>query len=156
MAGGRPTLYTPELADEICQVIATNPCGLPKICNLHSHFPSPETIRVWRWEKPQFSAKYTEAKKFQSEIMAESIEDVCDELLSNSYVDEDGNKKLDGGLVGHARLVVDSRKWTASKLAPKIYGDRKELDQALAENESIKSELTELRAKLAEKNQKEY
>lgn len=156
MAGGRPTKYTPELADRICQLVATHPIGLPRLCKMYDELPSYETINVWRWEKPGFADKYTQAKSRQAEMMVESIEDVAVELLNNAYVDEHGAKKLDGGLVGQARIVVDSRKWMASKLAPKIYGDRKELEQVQHENETIKAELAKLRAELSEKNRREF
>lgn len=126
---GRPTKYTPELADRICEIVATNPQGLPTICRNFPELPTAETIRVWRWEKTDFSVKYTEAKRFQAELMAESIEEVTEELLKCAYTDDaTGASKLDSGMVGYARLVIDSRKWQASKLAPKIYGDKLQTD----------------------------
>lgn len=156
MRTGRPSTYTPEIAEHICKIVAVNPVGLPKLCKMHPEFPSYETINVWRWEKPDFADKYALAKVFQAEMMAESIEDVCDELASKAYPDENGNYHLDSGLVAHARLVIDSRKWTASKLAPKIYGDKREIEQIQSENEGIKAELQALRSQLAEKNKREY
>ena len=60
--------------------------------------------------------------------MAESIEDVIEEYAQFVYHDDNGNKHLDSGLLGLARLTVDSRRWHASKLAPKIYGERKTED----------------------------
>ena len=39
---------------------------------------------------------------------------------------------------------------------PKLYGDRKELEQVQSENETIKAELATLRAELAKKNKREY
>jgi hypothetical protein len=126
---GRPSLYTEELADRICEIVATNPQGLPTLCKKFEGLPTAETIRVWRWEKPLFSAKYAEAKRFQAEILAESIEDITDDLSTNSYQDENGITRIDSGIVAVARLIVDSRKWTASKLAPKIYGDKRQPEE---------------------------
>lgn len=153
---GRPSKYTEELADRICEIVATNPCGLPTLCKQFAELPTAETIRVWRWEKPLFSAKYAEAKRFQAEIMAEGCEDVTNNLLEYSYEDECGVKRVDSGMVAHARLVIDTRKWTASKLAPKIYGDKQIIEQTTSENESLKAELSALRAQLDEKNKSSY
>ena len=124
---GRPTIFTQELTDKICKIVATNPYGLPKLCAMFPELPSYETIRVWRWENKEFSAKYAEAKRFQAEIMAESIEDIIDETMIYLYEDE-GVTKIDSGIIAQARLRVDSRKWTASKLAPKIYGDNSRIE----------------------------
>jgi hypothetical protein len=156
--GGRPTKYTEELAQRICELVATNPLGLPALCRKFPELPNQDTINVWRWEKDGFSDKYTRAKQFQAELMAESIEDVIDETLGSIYLDEHGSQRLDSGILGHARLKVDSRKWTASKLAPKIYGDRMHVsdESKSSENEALKAELIELRAKLAEQNKSEY
>ena len=146
----RPTLYTPELADIICKAVATHPFGLPTICKIIEGLPEPETIRVWRWEKPEFSLKYAEAKRFQAELMAESIEDVAEELLKCAYTDEaTGASKLDAGMVGYARLVIDSRKWQASKLAPKIYGDKQqtEVTASATSVEEIAKRVTEINSK---------
>lgn len=137
MAGGRPTKYTPELANRICEIVATNPEGLPTLCKKFEELPTPDTIRRWRWDLPEFSAKYAEAKRFQAEIMAESIEDVIDETLNAVYY-ENGAAKVDGGIIAQARLRVDSRKWTASKLAPKIYGDKQQVISTVKHEENLK------------------
>lgn len=136
--GGRPTLYSEELADRICEIVATHPEGLPTLCKRFDELPTSETIRVWRWSKPEFSAKYAEAKRFQAEIMAESIEDIIDETAEFIYFDENGIRRLDTGILGHARLRVDSRKWHASKLAPKIYGDKQQTEVTVKHEESLK------------------
>ena len=138
MAVGRPSIYTPELADLICKRVATNPVGLPTICKMFPELPSYDTIRVWRWDKPGFSAKYAEAKRFQAELMAESIEDIIDETLQYSYEDGEGVTRLDSGILGHARLRVDSRRWHASKLAPKIYGDKQQTEVTVKHEDGLK------------------
>lgn len=128
MVMGRPTIYSPELAEEICKVVATNPIGLPTLCKMFDFMPSAETINVWRWKRPDFAVKYALAKQFQAELMAESTEDVILGLGQYKFKDKDGATRLDSGLVAEARLLVDTRKWHASKLAHKIYGDRTSID----------------------------
>jgi len=135
---GRPSIYSQELADRICELVATHPVGLPKLCKMFPELPNPDTIRVWRWQKDDFSANYTKSKQFQAEIMAESIEDILDDTLDSVYFDEDGNRRLDSGILGHARLRIDSRKWTAGKLAPKIYGDRQHTDVTVKHEQDLK------------------
>lgn len=156
MAAGRPSIYSEELAKRICTLVATNPVGLPTLCRMYPELPTRETINVWRWEKRDFSDMYTKAKQHQAEIMAESIEEVAQELKDNSYVDDLGLAKIDSGMLGHARLVCDNRKWTAARLAPKIYGDQKQLESLQDENAKVKADLEALRIKFAEEHKKDY
>ena len=150
---GRPTLYSEELADRICQVVATHPHGLPKLCKMFDFMPSSETINVWRWQKSDFSAKYTLAKQHQAELMAESSEDVIDELTNYEFSDKDGATRIDSGIVARARLLIDTRKWHASKLAPKIYGDKSQPETASTDNlKDVSDKLDKLMAA----KQKEY
>lgn len=157
METGRPTIYTQELADRICELVASNVCGITRLCKMFPELPDKDTIMVWRFKKDGFSAQYNRAKQVQAEMMAESFEDVNDETSDFRYIDPDtGATKIDSGLVSQARLLIDTRKWTASKLAPKIYGDRKELEDVKADNERVRAELAELKAKLDLKNKAEY
>lgn len=154
---GRPSIYTPELAERICELVATNPVGLSTLCEKYPELPCRETINVWRWQKNDFSDMYAKAKCHQAEIMAESFEDINNDLNQFRYDDPtSGAVKIDSGLVAQARLVIDTRKWTASKLAPKIYGDKKEIEQLQGENERVKAELAALREKLDKANVSEY
>ena len=152
----RPSIYTEALADRICEIVGTHPVGLPTLCKMFPEIPSYETINVWRWSKKSFADKYAAAKRFQAEMMAESLEAVTDELLDDSYLDKDGVRRVDSGMVARARIITDSRKWTASKLAPKIYGDKQIIEQTTSENEKLKEEIANLRAELNKKNKRDY
>jgi hypothetical protein len=141
-AGGRPSDYTKEKGDRICLIVSTSTLGLPKICSIHDDFPKAETVRRWRLEHEEFSAKYARAKLAQADILAEE----CLEIADNSTPE---NVTVD-------RLRTDTRKWLASKLLPKQYGDKMLLEQKTEENEQLKAELIELRAKLDEDNKREF
>ena len=115
----RPSIYDNDLADLICERVATNPIGLAKICSKYDDMPSEVTIYQWRYKYPDFAEKFRQAKMFQAEVLAESINELCD---INSYVDEYGVERVDSGIVARQRLKIDSIKWQASKLVPKLYG----------------------------------
>ncbi len=63
--------------------------------------------------------------------MLDEINDIANDVGSPLLVDGVplmiGGKQVmvvDSAAVGHARLKIDTRKWTMSKLAPKKYGDK--------------------------------
>lgn len=113
---GRPSVYTPELADEICTRLA-NGESLRAICasDRDDFIPAMGTILRWVVENPEFQEQYAKAREVQAETLADDIVTIAD-----------GNPMADPDAVGVARdrLRVDARKWVASKLLPKKYGDR--------------------------------
>ena len=136
MPGGRPTLYSEELIERICFLTATHPVGLKKLCAMYDDIPEHTTIKRWRWENEQFNSRYAKAKMFQAEMMVEELEDLADEVAT--YYDEKGNVRIDSGSVAQQRLRCDNRKWTAAKLAPKIYGDRQQITTTVKHEENLK------------------
>lgn len=116
MAGlGRPSDYTPELADEICTRLA-NGESLRAICasDRDDWMPSIGTILRWVSEKPEFREQYARAREVQAETHADDIVTIADGPAEGD----------DSVKTARDRLRVDSRKWVASKLLPKKYGDK--------------------------------
>lgn len=105
---GRPTDFTPELADTICEQLALGR-SMRSIC-LEEEMPAMQTI--WRWlrEKEDFSEQYARAKQESADAMSEELLEIADNP-SNEDVNRD-------------RLRVDARKWLMSKMKPKKYGDK--------------------------------
>ncbi len=120
---GRPTDYSPELVARICELVATNTKGLIRLCAENDDIPSHTTIKLWRYKYPAFAAQYAQAKIFQTELLAEEIIEISDDGHNDTYIDEDGHVIVNGDVVARSRLRVDSRKWLASKLIPRTYGD---------------------------------
>lgn len=103
---GRPSSYSDKVASTICEQLAAGR-SLTKIC---AGPGMPGTTTVFRWieEKPDFRDRYARAREFQADIFADQIIDIADDA-------EDANL---------ARVQIDARKWTASKLRPNRYGDK--------------------------------
>ncbi len=120
MAGlGRPSDYTQEIADEICTRLA-NGESLRAICAADRDDFMPAMGTVFRWladpERASFREQYAMAREVQAETMADEIVSIADG--TGMGVEE----KV--ALSARDRLRVDSRKWVASKLLPKKYGDK--------------------------------
>lgn len=146
---GRPTLYTEALADLICERVATSTFGLQRLCDLYEDLPTKTTINLWRYKYPEFSTQYAQAKLKQADLMAEEILEIADDG-QNDWMEsfgEDGEigYKINGEHVQRSRLRIDTRKWLASKLLPKQYGQHAE-----EEKQHDKSVIEMLIDKLAE------
>lgn len=157
---GRPSQYTPELGYLICERIATNTVGISRLCSMYEDMPVKDTIRLWRFKHPEFSAQYAQAKMHQADLMAEECSEIADDATNDwmESFDEEGalGWKINGEHIHRSRLRIDTRKWLASKLLPKQYGDKLLLEQKTEENEKLKAELLELRHKLDSQNRREF
>lgn len=151
---GRPTDYSPEMAQYVCDMIATHGCGLDKLSKMYDKFPSKFTVYEWINKYSDFSNLYFEARRKQSAVLADSMLDLADNIPV--FEDKEGNLRIDAGMLGRAKLDMEIKKWHAAKMAPKIYGDAKQVEELSADKERLMRELQELRSQLDEKNKKEY
>ncbi len=124
MAIGRPSLKTPELLDEICRLLSEGQ-SLRKIC-LADEMPDLRTVMRWLDSDADFCQQYARARELQQEHYADEIMEIADEpppMAATKF-----GEAVDSGAVQHQRLRVDTRKWLMSKLAPKKYGDKLDVD----------------------------
>lgn len=115
--------YTPKLFEKICDRIA---CGesVAAICRSKG-FPSRESFYQWTRRDSASKKAYLKACAMRSQVYVEQIMDVLDNL---------GNEAT-SNQINAARLRIDATKWVASKLQPRLYGDRIKIDD---EREEVK------------------
>ena len=108
---GRPTLYNLQLADILCTRISEGE-NLTEICKTDG---MPCRMSVYRWmrEHPEFGDAYTRAREERADTLADEIISVADD----SALDHNDR-----------RVKIDARKWAASKLNRRLYGDRITVD----------------------------
>lgn len=123
---GVPLTYTKELGDEICLKVSTSPYGLSRLCKENPHWPCRQTIFEWRIKIPSFGDNYAKAKQEQVEILVDECLEISDDSGFDAHINEQGRAVCDSEAINRARLRIDTRKWLASNLAPKIYGDKKQ------------------------------
>jgi hypothetical protein len=93
---------------------------------MEDRMPVHSTIYLWLLQNKQFSDNYTRARDEQADTLADEIHALADEPPAE-IVDDKGISRVDGGWVTWQRNRVDARKWVASKLKPKKYGERQVL-----------------------------
>lgn len=122
MAERKPPVYTPALADVICERLAAGE-SLNRICK-DDGMPAESTVRLWAKEdRDGFAAKYARAREEQWQHWAEEILDIADDS-SNDYMLTEKGMAFNGENVKRSALRVEARKWTLSKMLPRVYGDR--------------------------------
>ena len=112
--GGRPSTYSAAIANRICERIAEGE-PLTKICRDKS-MPAYRTVLNWRVKDSEFLQMYTRAREDAGDTLADEIRELAKRVV-------DGTLEPNAG-----RVAIDALKWIASKLKPKVYGDRSRVD----------------------------
>jgi hypothetical protein len=121
---GRPTKYNQELANLICERVATHEVGLQRLCSMYADMPDKTTINKWRYKYHEFSTQYAQAKISQIETLMDEIIDIADDSTRDEMINEHGVRVCNSEFIARSRLRIDTRKWLASKLIPRLYGDK--------------------------------
>lgn len=105
--------YSPELASLICErLVSRDGTGklraLRIICRDDADMPGETTVYKWLGLHDEFAKQYARTREILAEMNAGDIIHIAD-------TEDDPNK---------ARIRIDARKWWASKVAPKVYGDK--------------------------------
>lgn len=119
-----PMVLTPELAAAICDRLEHGET-LRSIV-LDPLMPSRTTVFKWIHQNEAFAELYARARDAQADHFAEEIVDIADSEPSLIFKNVDGVDvaSVDSTAVNLLRLRIDARKWYASKVAPKKYGDK--------------------------------
>jgi len=108
---GRPSKMTNEVQAEILKRISTGE-SLRKICS-NDHLPNAKNVFSFIYTNDEFRNKYEASRREQAEWLGEEIVDIAD--------NDTGDTQRD-------RLRIDARKWVMSKMLPKKYSDKIDVD----------------------------
>ena len=151
---GRPSDYNEEVAKMVCETISTHPYGLKKLEKMYSGFPERTVIFRWLLHFPIFHNQYLEAKRIQSHLLADEAIDMANDV--QTYEDKDGVERIDAGILGRAKFNFECKRWHASKLEPKVYGDSSKFGNKEENNKELLEEALERNRKLDELSKREY
>jgi len=106
---GRHSEYTLEMANKICDHISKGK-SLVDIGKMKD-MPTRACIYNWMKKHPEFVDMYTRAREERADLYADEIIKIADEATDANL----------------ARVQIDARKWVASKLNAKKYGESRTL-----------------------------
>ena len=113
----RPSIFTQELAETICDRIAEGE-SLRRIC-LDSDMPDKATVLRWCDRDPQFRESYAMALEWRCDMLLDEILEIADGL-NGRRLSKGGNQPPRDS-TAHARLQIGVRKWLYCRLMPKKY-----------------------------------
>lgn len=117
-----PHLQRPETIQELCDYIAQGG-NLAEYCRQHAITYT--TTMHWMLAVPSRFEAYERARENRADVLFDEIVGIADETeVKARYDDQDVILALDATAVARNRLRMDARKWAASKLKPKVYGDK--------------------------------
>ena len=141
---GRPTIYSIKLVNEICERIAHGE-SLKSLCAL-PEFPAMSTVFEWlaNPDYADFAEKYTRAREAFADGLVDDLLPIADDG-SNDWMEKNFAGQTswveNGEATRRSVLRVDARKWIASKLQPKKYGDKLDLNHSGNVNHGLTAEL---------------
>lgn len=128
---GRPSIFTDELAATILERLADGE-SLRSIC-ADEGMPNRSTVFRWLSQNDEFRDQYAHAREEQADALFDELLEIADDG-SNDWMER---RNGDGECIGwvengealrRSALRIEARKWMASKLLPKKYGDRSQME----------------------------
>ena len=125
--GGRPVVYG---MDNPCWQILCEQISEGKSLSTaikSEGMPSYQLVMLMLRNNPEFRTMYEKAVESRADRLAEEIIELADQEMPDGL-----EGPMASAWVQQKRMQVDARKWVASKLKPKTYGDR--IDVAVTDN----------------------
>ena len=138
MPAGRPTEYTQQLGEKICERIATSELGLEQVLaeiELTDGY-APGLTSVWRWKQAneEFRKQYLRAREDQAELLHDRAQQIAQNALighvTRTVVTGEGeNAKTEttttiSDNVERSKLIVHTTLKRAGQLDSKRYGEK--------------------------------
>jgi hypothetical protein len=91
------------------------------------------TLRDWVDADPGRASIYARAREDRADTFADAIREISEETAVEArHQGEEIVLGLSQAVIAHNRLRIDSLKWLASKMKPRVYGEKLEVEGKLA------------------------
>lgn len=125
--------YSDKVVRQLCEHLMMGK-SLKQICD-DPRMPSKRTVVRWLADPrlSDFREMYYYARRVQAELLVDEIFEIADNTENDwkPVFNKDGeltDYKPDNEAIQRSRVRIDTRKWYAAKLVPRIYGDNKHVD----------------------------
>ena len=131
----RNAKYTEEMGIRICKALLE--MKTLRQIGADPRYPSMPTITRWLVDPrlAAFREMYYQARRVQAELRVDEIFEIADDA-SRDYVEvehKDGSITVEPNLehIQRSRIRIDTRKWYAARLIPRIYGQNVQVDHEI-------------------------
>lgn len=136
---GRPSTYSEEMANTICERLADGE-SLLAILENGDGMPAYRTVMQWLEAHEDFAQNYARSRAVHADREFERIQQIADDGSNDWIESNDPNNpgyRLNGENIARSRLRVDTLKWRLGRMAPKKYGDRTAVEMTGADGGPI-------------------
>lgn len=116
---GRPSEYNPVIAEALCEAVAAG-SNIYKLAST-GVYPSEPTIYKWLKDNEDFLKKYLAARAIRAHARSDRMDTLVDRMLAG---------EIEPGV---AQVALTSERWQAGREAPRVYGDKLEIDQTVTQ-----------------------
>lgn len=93
----------------------------------------------WTQAHPEFGEQYARARQIGYQLLADELIEIADDSSGDVVETEDGPRP-NSEFTARSRLRLDTRKWMLSKMLPKVYGDKLDLNHTGQMSVSLRSD----------------
>jgi hypothetical protein len=116
--------FNQATADEICRRLAE---GESLRSAAKANGMAASTVLDWIAANAEFGEQYARARQVGYQLLADELIEIADDASGDVIETEDG-PKVNAEFTARSRLRLDTRKWMLSKMLPKVYGDKLDLN----------------------------
>jgi hypothetical protein len=142
-----PTPYSPERARRFCELVGSTTMTLRQIgleVGIHHAL-----FLAWCGRYDELAEQYARARERQMNLRADEIIEIADDG-SNDWMDVETRSGRMARVLGHehvkrSEMRIRTRTWLMGKFAPKVFGERLQLDAGKETREAIAAQSDEQR-----------
>jgi transposase-like protein len=138
--------YSPDLAVRICALVADG-MSIRRVCRMED-MPNVNTIYEWIRDKPEFAQMLSQAREDQADSLADDIRDAADTL--ESMANDRENPPNSAAVQAH-KVRLDALIWTASKLKPRKYSEKQQIDVTQSSYKDVLQEIADRESKVTKR-----
>jgi hypothetical protein len=127
---GRPSIYSNELIAQICGRLVEGE-SLRAICRDET-MPHVGTVMRWLTVHSDFREQYAYAREIQADVLFDEMQEIADtpQVGKETRTTDGEVTVIEGDMLGHRKLRVDTLKWRLGRMSAKKYGDSTTLNAA--------------------------